>query len=368
MAKRLNENLNDAFKRILASFKGVRVGITGHTGFKGAWLTHLLRGSGAKLGGFSLAPFPRENNLFETSGCEDAFELSTIASLKHVGELKRWMFNFQPQIIFHLAAQPLVSVSYKTPVETFETNVSGLVNLLECVRHAESVTAVIVVSSDKCYLNDGSGRPFREPSQLGGGDPYSASKACAEIIASAFKQSFFDISGKCLLATVRAGNVIGGGDWSMDRLIPDIVRSAENEAKLYVRNPSFTRPWQHVLDPLRGYVTLGAELLTGNASMAQPFNFGPAECSSLSVMDIVDQASNYWSDRNIPIVLGKGVFKESEKLSIDVSKAETELNFRNKWDTFLSVEKTLDWYQQVVFEGRSAKEVTEKQITHYLDQ
>ena len=289
-----------------------------------------------------------------------------LASVTEPAALNDWIRQFRPEIIFHLAAQPLVSASYDQPQETFATNVMGLVNLFEAVRSEGSVKAVVVISSDKCYQNNNSGAPLDENCPLGGDDPYSSSKACVELISHSYSKSFFGPIANCLLATARAGNVIGGGDWASDRLIPDIIRALEADRTILVRNPTHVRPWQHVLDPLRGYLTLGEKLLTGDSAAAQAWNFGPTEQSNLTVKDIVEHSVALWGGGDVKYVPGSSVFYESSKLNLNVKKANDGLNFQNWWPTTKSLERTLIWYRKVVFDGRDALDVTEKQICDYL--
>ena len=268
--------------------------VTGHTGFKGSWLCHWLIDMGASVTGYALPPEDSES-LFNVLGLKSRLN-SIVGDLKDTDTLKHTIESFAPDVIFHLAAQSLVLTSYTDPIETFNTNVMGTANLLEALRGYVKPCDVIVVTSDKCYLNLGDGKPFTEADSLGGLDPYSASKAAAEIVTTSYRHSFFnDSDSKVRIASARAGNVIGGGDNAPNRLVPDIVRAWINDEPIEVRNPNAIRPWQHVLEPLSGYLLL-AEKLRGDHDLAKAWNFGPTAQTTLSVGDILDSIQTLWPD------------------------------------------------------------------------
>lgn len=342
------ENLvNKQFNNI---YQGARVFITGHTGFKGSWLAFWLERLGATIAGYSLNP--------TTPNHVDLLNLkisSTIADIRDRSTLTENIEKFSPDIVFHLAAQPLVRTSYQDPIETFETNILGSMNVCEAVRATPSVKALVMVTTDKVYRNVGSNDPFVETDPLGGDDPYSASKAAMEILVASYRHSFFSRtsnlnSNSCLLGVARAGNVIGGGDWAKDRLIPDIVRGAINETITDIRAPNSTRPWQHVLEPLSGYLLLGQKLLEGKDFCAQAFNFGPAQSSCLPVIEVVEKFRNYWKKVEFRIDASEGGPAEAKLLRLNIEKAENELNWQPLWDVERAINKTSSWYRDFVEE------------------
>ena len=272
-----------------------RVLVTGHTGFKGGWVSLWLHQLGAKVTGYALAP-PSHPNLFEVARVGELVQ-SVQADIRDRARLSAVIGEFQPEIILHFAAQSLVRESYQTPVETFEVNVLGTANLLEAARSCRAVRAIVIVTSDKCYENREWLWPYRESESLGGHDPYSSSKACAELVTAAYRSSFFLESGSALVATVRAGNVIGGGDWANDRLVPDIVRALLSGRHVSIRDPGAVRPWQHVLDPLHGYLLLAERLCSGQREFADAWNFGPTDDGMKPVSWFVERAlSALWAD------------------------------------------------------------------------
>ena len=323
-----------------------RVLITGHTGFKGSWLALWLSQMGAKVTGYSLQP-PTNPNHFQLLG----FNInSMIGDIRDTDKLKQAFKEQQPEIVFHLAAQAIVRLSYKDPTETLTTNVMGTINVLEAARASDSVRAMIVVTSDKCYENREWPWGYREIDALGGYDPYSASKGCAEIITSCWRNSFFNLKdyGKThstLLASARSGNVIGGGDWAPDRLIPDIMRAVSQSQKVTIRNPGATRPWQHVLEPLSGYLLLGQKLLEGRKEFAEAWNFGPSEEENLSVDEIVGQVKTLWPKIDYQIQRSPDQPHEAGLLRLDCAKARSRLQWHPIWDSKNAVEKTTEWYQ-----------------------
>lgn len=320
------------------AYRNRRVLLTGHTGFKGSWLLCLLRRLGAIVRGIALEPDtdPSHFNLLfpdaENPPCDI---LDRIA-------LQRVFGDFQPEIVFHLAAQPLVRRSYRDPAGTFETNVAGTVNVLECCRASSSVRAILVVTSDKCYENRETEHPYAETDPLGGYDPYSASKGCAEIAAACWRRSFF--ANGPFLATARAGNVIGGGDWAEDRLIPDMMRAAAANRTLEIRSPGSVRPWQHVLDCLGGYLLLGARLFKEGAPWAQAWNFGP-NGAKMTVREIAALSAAEWDRIGFRAAAEKDAPHEAHTLCLDCSKAREKLHWRPVWDTETAVRKTVQWYR-----------------------
>jgi CDP-glucose 4,6-dehydratase len=336
--------MNDLFANIYA---GKRVFLTGHTGFKGSWLAFWLLCLGADVTGLGLSPETSPNHF-------DLLHLplkSVIEDIRDLQAVKRAIGESKPEIVFHLAAQPLVRRSYKEPVETFSTNVMGTVHLLEACRRTDSVRAVVIITSDKCYENREWVWGYRENDPMGGYDPYSASKGCAELATASWRYSFFhpDQYGntlRTLLASVRAGIVIGGGDWSEDRLVPDIVRAVEAGRPMIIRNPEATRPWQHVLDPLSGYLLLGQRLLEGKKEFAQAWNFGPSDEDSLPAAEVVRRIKSHWDAFEYVLQPKAEQPHEAGLLKLDCAKARTLLKWRPVWDSAKTFEKTAEWYKE----------------------
>lgn len=330
----------------LECYKGKKVFITGHTGFKGSWLSFWLTSMGAKVIGYSL-PSVTHPNHFELIRLDMETYLKDIRDLE---ALKQAIETTQPDIVFHLAAQPLVCYSYNNPIETFETNIMGTANLLEACKGISSIKGTIVITTDKCYENKEWLYGYRENDQLGGYDPYSASKAGAEIVVASYRNSFFHPQDfgrthQTLIATARSGNVIGGGDWSEDRLIPDMVRAATTDQTVYVRNPNATRPWQHVLEPLAGYLLLGQKLMEGKSEFAEPWNFGPTIESNKKVSEVLEVSKKLWNKVNFEIEDSESHPHEAGLLMLDCSKAYHKLGWKPKWDFQSSVAKTIEWYK-----------------------
>ena len=316
--------------------------LTGHTGFKGGWIAHWLVHLGARVHGFSLAPSTTPNFYTETK-LSALLETSKIGDIRNFSAVKSAMELAKPSIVIHMAAQPIVRESYITPVETFSTNVMGTLNILEVVRQLGSVEAVINITSDKCYENLEHNRSFNESDCLGGHDPYSSSKACAEILTASYRKSFFTSDG-IRLASARAGNCIGGGDWTADRLLPDFFRALEDKSTLLVRSPDAVRPWQHVLEPISGYLTLAENLVNKGCKFDGAWNFGPDERDTKSVAWIVEYLSKKisgasWEFQNVDYL------HEANILRINCSKAKSQLNWRPRWDIKSSVDKTIEWYK-----------------------
>lgn len=345
-------------------YNGRRVFITGHTGFKGSWLTACLARFGAHITGYALEP-PTEPNHFELLDLDID---SIIADIRDKAAMREALGKARPEIVFHLAAQPLVRSSYLNPAETFESNVMGTVNILEACRNCPSVRAAVIVTSDKCYENREWARGYREKDRLGGYDPYSCSKACAELVTGSFRNSFFPVAGfgkehRVLVASARAGNVIGGGDWGVDRLVPDIVRSAVSGTPAVIRNPGSVRPWQHVLDLLCGYLMLGRRLLEGRPEFADAWNFGPGSQGPLSVLDVVRRIRKHWDAVSYDCDEDGDNPHETNVLVLDSSKAERILEWRPALDIHGSLEKTVDWYRSFYDRGRV---ITHDQIRQHF--
>jgi len=325
---------------------GKRVFLTGHTGFKGGWLALWLERLGATVKGYALAPEPGPN-LFSLARVAATTE-SVIADIRDRATLASELSAFAPDVVFHLAAQPLVRLSYAEPATTMETNVIGTVNLLEAVRSCPSVAAVVVVTSDKCYLNREWHWGYREGESLGGHDPYSASKACAELVTQSWRLSFLGEGGqdgrRCALATGRAGNVIGGGDWAADRLVPDILRDLAAGVPVTVRNPDAIRPWQHVLEPLAGYLVL-AERMTGEGGLdhAEAWNFGPTDEDARPVRWIVDRLVEAWPGGGSLAHDGSVQPHEAHYLKLDCSRARSLLGWRPRWSLAEALDEIVRW-------------------------
>lgn len=332
-----------------AAWQGRAVFLTGHTGFKGGWLSLGLAWLGAKVTGFALAP-ATDPSLFTAAQITRDLTTSLDGDIRDAGALSAALNAAQPEIVYHLAAQPLVRASYRDPAETWSTNVMGTVHLLEAVRQCPSVKAVIVVTTDKCYENREWHWGYREIDPLGGHDPYSASKAGAELVAASYRRSFLDKQG-VLLATARAGNVIGGGDWSEDRLIPDAARAVQKGEALLIRNPAATRPWQHVLESLHGYLLLGQALLAGKREAAEAFNFGPEAMDNRSVTAVLEGLRTEWQELSWTIDPAYAEAPhEAQALYLDSAKARAVLGWQPRWRLETALTETAHWYRQALAE------------------
>lgn len=347
-------------------WRGRRVFLTGHTGFKGSWLALWLAQMGAKVCGYALDP-ETQPNLFTIAGLGKAIQ-DVRGDIRDYARLESAMSNFAPEVVFHLAAQPLVRRSYLDPLGTYATNVLGTANLLEAVRQTPTVQAVVCVTTDKCYENQEWAWPYRETDPLGGHDPYASSKACAEIVVAAFRSSFFSpksgSSQRTGVATARAGNVIGGGDWSEDRLVPDLVRGFVERRPVAIRCPGAIRPWQHVIEPLYGYLVLADCLLTDRERFSGAFNFGPSEKDDWAVSRVADRMAQIWGDGAAWVSDSAAGVHESAILKLDSSKARAELDWRPRLDLETALDWAVSWYRDWQ-KGADMHAITRAQISEY---
>ena len=387
-----SQPLPPLFSQLSAAFLGKRVWLSGHTGFKGAWLSEWLLGMGALVHGYALAP-DTDPSLFDLLDLAGRME-HEVSDIRDADAVRKSISDFRPDFVFHLAAQPLVRRSYAIPVETYETNLMGTVNVLEALRcydeemkrgdvdmlkisfenpaqknpsasqPSRNPVVAVIVSTDKCYENHESGRAYEEGDSLGGHDPYSSSKAMAEIATAAYRNSYFQ-TGHVRIASARAGNVIGGGDWAEDRIIPDAMRALDQGKEICVRNPSAVRPWQHVMEPLSGYLTLAALLASeaATADLCSAFNFGPGPDSNRTVADLVREILKHrtgkWLDASDPKAL-----HEAHLLNLSIEKARRKLGWQPKWDFEKTILKTVEWYIREK-RGELAPELIREQIDSY---
>lgn len=349
----------------LASYKGQRVLITGHTGFKGSWLTLVLKEIGATIKGCALPPIGARNH-FDMLGLAGEID-HTIVDIRDETALSAAFESFQPQVVFHLAAQALVRESYDQPVVTFGTNVLGSVNVLEAVRNCPSVRALVYITSDKCYENFEWVWGYRETDQLGGHDPYSASKAAAELAFSAYDRSFFRLRPGFGAATARAGNVIGGGDWAKDRIVPDCVRAVEGGTRLTLRHPNATRPWQHVLEPVGGYLLLGANVGSEPARFGGSWNFGPSAANVRTVREVAETVSATLGGAPPEIAASSPARHEAGLLQLNCDKANQLLGWFPRWSADTTLQTTATWYDEVL-KGADPRSVTRRQIHAYFEE
>jgi CDP-glucose 4,6-dehydratase len=346
-------------------WKDKRVFVTGHTGFKGSWLSVWLHNLGAKVTGFSLAPDTQPSLFTEIE--KDLAMNSIIGDIRNLEALKKSLIEADPEIIFHMAAQPLVRYSYDFPLETFHTNIIGTANLLEVCRSLKSLKSVVVITTDKVYENEEWVWAYREPDALGGYDPYSSSKACAEIVTSAMKRSFFSSPASAGIATVRAGNVIGGGDWALDRIVPDVVRAFQKSEVVSLRNPKAIRPWQHVLEPLSGYLSLAQKICTGERNVyASAWNFGPDSQNAVHVEKLVSLLATHWPGVRWQIDQGQHPH-EAFYLKLESSKAKHYLEWVPKWGIEKTAQMTMDWYRGFYKKESSAFSLCSSQINEYTN-
>lgn len=349
-----------------ASFwNGKCVFVTGYTGFKGSWLTIWLQLLGAKVTGYSL-PAPTKPSLYEEGKLASLLEQAHIGNITDHVSLSAAMQQAKPDIVFHMAAQPLVRASYEDPIQTYASNVMGTVHVLEAARHCSTVRSIVTITTDKCYENKEWHWGYRETDTLGGYDPYSNSKACAELVASAYKQSFFQKLG-IHSATARAGNVIGGGDWAEDRLIPDMVRAIMGKQSIVLRNPAATRPWQHVLEPLSGYMLVARQLYEHGEQYAEGWNFGPRQDDVQTVEAIVKQFLQRWLDQHQGYTIEESLQKhEAQLLMLDCSKANYKLGWEPVWNVSKALDATASWYSDY-YSGKSSLLLCTEQIMQYMN-
>lgn len=347
-------------------YKNKNVLITGHTGFKGSWLAIWLKKLGANIIGFGLDPISSSSNFVLSEISKGIVDIrGDIRDSKHLNEVFK---NYKPEIVFHLAAQPLVRCSYENPKDTYEVNFMGTVNVLEAVRATNETKAVVIITSDKCYENNEWLYSYREIDPMGGYDPYSSSKGCVELLVSSYRNSFFNTAkykehGK-IIVTVRAGNVIGGGDWSRDRIIPDCIRSLEKDEEILIRNPGAVRPWQHVLEPLCGYLVLGSKILKKGVEFSGSWNFGPEAQNVITVQEIVKRLVKQWGKGSFKVLIPTGdSLHEASLLSLDISKARFRLNFTPRWSIDETIEKTAEWYKK--YKDDKVIDICEGQINDY---
>ncbi len=344
-------------------YKGKKVFITGHTGFKGSWLTLWLNALGARVCGYSLAA-NTSPSIFEELEIAKRIEKSVIGDILDEELLNSTINEFQPEIVFHLAAQPIVRVSYKEPLLTYKTNVIGTLNVLMAANSCKSIRAFVNVTTDKCYENKEEGTAFKEEEPLGGYDMYSSSKACSEILSSSFRNSFLLDENKMALGTARAGNVIAGGDWAQDRLIPDCIRAINSNEKISLRNPNSIRPWQFVLEPLSGYLLLGEKLLKEGKEFAQAYNFGPKENDTLNVQSVAENVCKTYGTGEIEKDLNENPH-EAQTLSLNIDKAREVLGWEPVYNAHEAIVKTVLWYKNFYEKNCDMFDFTLNQIREY---
>lgn len=351
--------------RVDASFwAGKKVFLTGHTGFKGGWLALWLHSMGAKVYGYALTPNTAPA-LYNVLNINQLIEKSEIADIVDFSSLKQALIKFSPDIVIHMAAQPLVRYSYENPIETYQVNVMGTVNLLESLRFVSSVRSTVIVTTDKCYENIEQIQGYSEEDPMGGHDPYSSSKGCAELVTAAYRKSFFNSDQNSnAIATARAGNVIGGGDWSLDRLVPDAVRAFESGQPLILRNPHAVRPWQHVLEPLSGYLILAQNLYQHGLKYATAWNFGPNDEDATNVGEVANLLVKCWGGSSQWLQDERFQPHEANLLKLDCKKAKLELKWSPKWNLPYAITKTVDWYQ-ALNDGEDMSELSLSQIMDY---
>jgi CDP-glucose 4,6-dehydratase len=355
---------------ILNTYKNKKVFLTGHTGFKGSWLLSWLHKLGANVKGYALTP-ENENDLYNLIEGEKLCH-SIIDDIRNKEKLKQEILSFEPDFIFHLAAQPLVRLSYKLPIDTFNINSIGTANVLEAVRALKKPCSIVLITTDKVYENKEWIYPYRESDRLGGYDPYSASKACAELIISSYKNSFFHTSdfSKHLkgIAVGRAGNVIGGGDWAVDRIVPDVIKALSQDKEIIVRNPNAIRPWQHVIEPISGYLSLGVKLAENPQKFSNAYNFGPNIEDNLTVEELVKIAIKVYGKGEYVIPVLENQPHEAGLLKLDTSKASEELNWKPKYNSVKAIELSIDWYKTFFEDRGMIATYTKNQITNFFNE
>lgn len=344
-------------------YKNLKILVTGHTGFKGSWLILWLKKLGAEIIGYSLSP-NTEPSMFKILNLQENC-ISILGDIRDAENLNRIFQEYKPDMVFHLAAQPLVRLSYIEPIQTYETNVIGTLNVLEAAKNCTSVRAFVNVTTDKCYENKEINYAYKEDDKLGGYDMYSSSKACSEILTSSYRNSFLKDGKHFLLASARAGNVIGGGDWASDRLVPDCVKSINENKSIEIRNPNAIRPWQHVLEPLCGYLTLGEKLLNCKTVYAQEFNFGPNADSALRVHDVVEKIVHYYGSGEIVICKADNLH-EANLLMLDTEKSKNILNWEPIFNVDTAIRETVEWYKNF-YENKNMLDFTIYQINQYME-
>jgi CDP-glucose 4,6-dehydratase len=358
------ESMEISKGKVDASFwKGKKVYLTGHTGFKGSWLSLWLQNMGALVKGYSL-DVNTNPALFIKANVAAGMD-SEIGDIRDLEKLTKSMVSFSPDILIHMAAQPLVRLSYQEPVGTYTTNVIGTVNVLEAARKCQNLKAIISVTTDKCYENKEWEWGYRENEAMGGHDPYSSSKGCAELVTSAYRRSFFSSIGTASLASARAGNVVGGGDWAEDRLIPDILKSFEKSEPVAIRNPLSTRPWQHVLEPLSGYLVLAQELFLNGDEFAEGWNFGPKDEDCKPVSWILDKMVSNWGNNASWSLDKNNNPHEAGFLKLDCSKSANRLKWQPKWNLEETLEMIVNWHKNFLMDNDIKKECL-KQINKYI--
>lgn len=344
-----------------ARLQGRRVFVTGHTGFTGGWLVSWLRRIGCDVAGFALAP-STEPSLFAAANISDGIA-SDIGDIRDFAAVRAAIERHRPSVIIHLAAQPLVSKSFAEPIETFATNALGTAHVLEAARLVPDVKAVVCITTDKVYRDQDQLQGYREEDQLGGKDPYSASKACAELVAASYRATLAERGNGVLIANARGGNIIGGGDWSADRIVPDFVRAVTARQPINLRNPGAVRPWQHVMALVHGYLVLAARLLSGDRIVADNWNFGPTDEAARTVGDLVEQLSTVWTRPQI--TYAPGSFPETRFLHLDSTKARTLLGWLPPLSFAGTVELTANWYRDFAANPDKASQITDAQVEHY---
>ncbi len=352
-------------ENLLKVFKNKNVLVTGHTGFKGSWLVIWLLKLGANVIGYSLDPKTEKDN-YVLSKLEDKI-IDVRGDIRDFDKLNEVFEKYKPEIVFHLAAQPLVRYSYRYPRDTYDVNVIGAVNILECIRKYKETKVGVIITSDKCYKNNEWVWGYREEDRLGGYDPYSCSKSCVELLVASYKDSFFTednyLSNGKVIASARAGNVIGGGDWSEDRLIPDCIRALEEKNDIVIRSPNAIRPWQHVLEPLSGYLMLAAKMYLEGLEYTGAWNFGPEYKNIVNVSQLVERIVNVWGEGVIKLINTKKDLHEAKLLSLDINKAKYYLEWFPKWDIDMTINKTIEWYK--IYSEIDVFNLCQKQIDEY---